>query len=141
MRSRKPATVGRPDDSPSPPVYTNDAIAIAREIGSGFDHVRVDLLWDGSELWLGELTFYNQTGHFSGRFGRSINSKMTRSWNIRRSHFLRNPQSHWGLRLYARTLRSVLRQMKNPCYPKALSWLMSKGVAGSYGSGRPHGAD
>jgi len=125
VRSKKAATVGKADLSMPPPAYLHDAKSIAKAIGSQFDHVRVDLLWDGRNLWLGELTFYNQTGNFSGKMGKAKYSEMTRYWDLRRSNFLKQPPQHWVLRRYAKLLRGQLSKSRWSDFPRFLSWLMA----------------
>ena len=41
-------------------------LRVARRLGASFDHVRVELLHDGTDLWFGEMTFYHLAGHLPG---------------------------------------------------------------------------
>lgn len=80
--------------------------ALAAEIGRHFDHVRVDVLTDGTELYLGELTIYNLGGrtHWTGAL---IDTPLNRSWDLRRSWFLSVPQRGWRA-IYAAALRRAI---------------------------------
>lgn len=51
-------------DRPFPrPKRLADMIAIAERLGSGFDHVRVDIYDGGASIWIGEITVYSWSGH------------------------------------------------------------------------------
>ncbi len=79
------------------------AEAQARRIGAAFDHVRIDFLTNGEDLWLGEMTLYNLAGRLS-RGGSDPCHPATRAWDLRRTYFLSNPpQSGWRA-VYARAL-------------------------------------
>ncbi|NRA99736.1 MAG: hypothetical protein HRU32_07945 [Rhodobacteraceae bacterium] len=89
------------DQSPLPECV-GKAIDIAGAVGSYFDHMRVDFLTAGSDVFLGEITVYSQGGYLVG--GSSLGSVPSRSWDLRRSWFLN--ASHRGWRKhYARALR------------------------------------
>lgn len=81
-------------------------VEVARDIGAIFDHMRVDLLTNGSDAWLSELTIYNQGG-YQVLFGRDPDAQITRAWDIRRSWFMTTPQPGWRGE-YADALRRVL---------------------------------
>ena len=81
---------------------------IAREIGSRFDHMRVDLYTDGQEVWLGELTIYNLGGYIPDH-GFDPDSKLNVAWDLRQSWFLSTPQKGWR-KLYAAAL---IRKLNN----------------------------
>ncbi len=90
------------------PDTTDRAVAIASAIGADFDHLRVDFLTDGAALYLGEVTVYNLSGT-SRHAGHLIDTPMNRSWDLRRSWFLRSPQRGL-LKLYADALRRAIDQ-------------------------------
>lgn len=93
------------DQAPLPPMI-DKALRLASEIGSHFDHIRVDTMSDGETLYLGELTVYNQAGRFH-RQGHFVEAPVNRSWDLRKTWFMTTPQK--GLwRLYANALRRAL---------------------------------
>ena len=92
---------------PLPPTAER-AEAIARDIGSRFDHMRVDLYTDGQEVWLGELTVYNLAGRIPVH-GFDPDSKLNLAWDLRPSWFLSTPQRGWQ-KLYAAALIRKLNQ-------------------------------
>jgi hypothetical protein len=79
---------------------------LAARIGEHFDHVRVDVLIDGDDMYLGELTLYSIAGRVYER-GDQVDDHMNRSWDLRKSWFLSTPQSGWRA-FYARALRRRL---------------------------------
>jgi hypothetical protein len=83
-------------------------MAIPRTLGAEFDHLRVDLFWDGSALWFGELTVYNQAGYHKRPSGNDKHSMLSRAWDIRRSDFLQRSDLTGIKRWYARALKAVL---------------------------------
>ena len=90
---------------PLPPTGSQ-AEEIAREIGSFFDHMRVDLYTDGQEIWLSELTVYNLGGHMAGH-GLDPKSPLNTSWDLKKSWFLSTRQPGWRGR-YAAAFRRHL---------------------------------
>lgn len=97
---------------PLPPTH-HRATAITREIGSRFDHMRVDLFTDGNEVWLSELTVYNLSG-FITVHGLDPDSPLNTSWDLRESWFLTTHQQGWR-RMYANALKRTLsRQTHSP---------------------------
>jgi hypothetical protein len=88
------------------------AEAFARQIGAMFDHMRVDLLTDGTTVWLGEMTVYNLAGRFTGT-GADPSAQMSRAWDLRRSTALRSPASGWRA-VYFRALRRRIDRRDGP---------------------------
>jgi hypothetical protein len=86
---------------PLPPTHKH-AEKIACDIGSRFDHMRVDLFTDGQEVWLNELTVYNLSGHMAAH-GFEPTSPLNTAWDLRRSWFLTTSQQGWR-KLYAKAL-------------------------------------
>jgi hypothetical protein len=83
---------------------------LARRIGAGLDHVRVDFLTNGKALWLGEMTLYNLAGRLT-RGGSDPGHPANLAWDLRRTHFLRNPpRTGWRARYAAALLRELNRQ-------------------------------
>jgi len=106
--SPEPANISENrDDRPLPD--TIDVMAkLAKQIGSHFDHMRVDFYSDGTNVTLGELTVFN----FGGRFpktGADPNNRMNRAWDISGTWFLTTLQSEWKQE-YANELREVLAE-------------------------------
>ncbi len=88
------------------PNTTEQAESIARHIGKYFDHMRVDILTDGSEIWFSELTVYNMSGHHPS-VGDDPEQTLNTSWDLRESWFLKSSQKGWR-RMYAQALRNEL---------------------------------
>ncbi|MBF2098327.1 MAG: hypothetical protein IGQ88_08135 [Gloeomargaritaceae cyanobacterium C42_A2020_066] len=88
------------------PKCIGKALELASKIGADFDHVRVDFLTDGTQLYLGEITIYN-LGGYAHHTGNIIDTPLNRSWDIRRSWFLRSPQKGWR-KAYAAALRRAI---------------------------------
>lgn len=68
------------------PDNVDEIIRIAKIFGSDFDHMRVDLLTDGVDIYLGELTVYNCAGYHSGPSGNDPNGSMTKLWDIKKAY-------------------------------------------------------
>lgn len=85
------------------PEINERALEIAREIGRHFDHIRVDLLSDGQNLWFGELTMYNVGGRIA-LVGTTPSAGVNTSWDLRKSWFMQNEQKGWR-KYYADALR------------------------------------
>jgi len=96
------------DDRPLPENLPR-MLALSAQIGRHFDHVRVDFLTDGTDLYLGELTIYNLGGrtHWTGTL---IDTPLNRSWDLRRSWFLSVPQRGWRAMYAAALRRAITRQ-------------------------------
>lgn len=90
-------------------------IELARELGARFDHMRVDLLSDGRQIWFGELTLYNLGGHVVDR-GQDPDDPLNTSWDLRSSWFLSTPQKGWR-RFYAGALRRHLERQQSASTP------------------------
>ena len=93
------------DRAPLPDVVMK-GLKLASEIGERFDHIRVDTLTDGKTLYLGELTVYNLAGRVYND-GANFDNALNRSWDLRQSWFLTEPQSGWRMS-YAAALRRQL---------------------------------
>jgi len=95
------------DMTPLPPMI-DDLLAVASQIGSRFDHMRVDFLTDGTDFYLGELTVYHNAGVVY-RQGHLQDAHATRSWDLRQSWFMAAPQTGWRA-VYAKALRRKITQ-------------------------------
>jgi hypothetical protein len=78
----------------------------AKRIAANPDHLRIDLMWNGRQLYFGEITVYSHAG-FLRNPNQALLEEMAESWDLRRSWFLTNPQSGWR-GLYANWLRQKL---------------------------------
>lgn len=76
------------------PATIGAALAVAEQIGLHFDHMRVDILTDGQQIWFGELTVYNMAGHLP-LAGDDPMQTVNTAWDLRSSWFLRQPQTGW----------------------------------------------
>ncbi len=88
------------------PENTQEALDLARQIGDHFDHMRVDILTDTRNLWFSELTVYSLAGKIP-LSGHISTEGVNTSWDLRRSWFLRTPQTGWK-KLYADRLRKLI---------------------------------
>jgi len=77
---------------------------VARQIGSHFDHMRVDFYSDGTDILLSELTVYNLGGFFP-KMGTDPDNRMNQAWDITDTWFLTTPQDGWRQE-YANELRA-----------------------------------
>lgn len=123
-RSPTPATVAPPDPSRPLPQEIDEATRVARVLGQEFDHLRIDLLWDSTRLWFGELTVYNLSGYFPGHSGTNPDSETNKAWDIRLSAFLCNPPRHVWRSIYARSLARVLQREEGPQLPRLLAHMI-----------------
>ncbi len=88
------------------PETAGPAMALAKEFGRHFDHVRVDILSDGKKMWFGELTFTNLGGHVNGDLQFSVD-EMNALWDIRKTWFFTTPQKGWRKWYAAALLRRL----------------------------------
>lgn len=98
--------VGKKAGRPKP-ACMDAALETASEIGKNFDHIRVDFLSDGTNLWFSELTVYSLGGK-SPIAGDDATAGVNVHWRIQDSWFMRTPQSGWRA-IYASRLRLALR--------------------------------
>jgi len=108
VRSPEKAALAEPRLDIELPASIGEAIRIAGVLGAEFDHMRIDLFWDGSELWLGEVTVYNQAGYHKHPSGNDRNSMFSQEWDIRRSHFLQRYDLSGVKKWYARALCAAM---------------------------------
>lgn len=99
-----PDSMHLPADYVLPPSYF-EAMALARRLSRGVDHVRVDFLVDGEAVYLGEMTVYPGAGY--GREREASNAPLIeRAWfeALHNSWFLSTAQP-WPLSLYQSAFR------------------------------------
>ncbi len=88
------------------PVDVERLCELAVTVAQGHDHLRVDFMWNGRDLYLCEVTVYSIAGYL--RYSNSeILKVMTDCWDLRKSWFLTAAQTGWRKR-YADWLRSKL---------------------------------
>ncbi|KQV05861.1 ATP-grasp fold amidoligase family protein [Devosia sp. Root105] len=99
-----PDTMHLPADYVLPPSYF-EAMGLAQRLSRGIDHVRVDFLVDGADIYLGEMTVYPSAGY--GREREASNAPLIeRAWfeAFHNCWFLSHPQP-WPLSLYQGAFR------------------------------------
>jgi hypothetical protein len=84
------------------------AVGYARQLSVGVDYARFDFLWNGQDLFGGEITVYPAGGM------RDPANSVTRDvllggWDLLQSHFLKSPQAGWTRR-YAEALKQELNR-------------------------------
>ena len=99
------STAKRRAERPVPPA-AEPALDWARRLGAHFDHVRVDFLSNGTDIWLSELTLTNLGGHFEG-VEDDVVEAMNRTWDLSGTWFMTYPHKGWRRR-YADALRRTL---------------------------------
>ncbi|MFQ1701592.1 hypothetical protein ACJ5NV_13465 [Loktanella agnita] len=102
-RDDRPTTVSPIIDVLPLPPAADEGLRIAAEIGAGFDQMRIDTMTDGEDIYVGEITVYNQGGRAHSQ-GHYAEAPLNRSWDLRRSWFLTHPQSGWRA-IYSSALR------------------------------------
>lgn len=127
-RSTERAAVAPPAPERPIPAGIHEAITIARHLGREFDHLRVDLLWDGETLWFNELTVYNQSGRFPGAAGTDTKAPFARAWDIRQSAFLQRPPRTGRRAIYAHALKRALDRKPGDQLPPVLAKLVSRDI-------------
>lgn len=103
---RYPSVCDGKVDAPLGHVLTR-AISLARDLGAPFDHMRVDLLEAEGQLWMSEMTIYNQGGKIT-RGGDDPNNPVSRAWDLRRSMAIRRCSGSLGRRIYLALLKRAL---------------------------------
>jgi len=79
------------------------AVQFARQISIGVDYARFDFLWNGKELFGGEITVYPAAG-VRDPSNALVNTAILTGWDLRQSHFLRSQHDGWT-QLYADALK------------------------------------
>lgn len=93
-----------PDDAPASHRKMFD---MAARLAGGRDHVRVDLYEVDGDIYFSEYTFHNFGGLISADI-RATFPEIDMLWDLRRSWFLRTPQSGWR-KAYAKWLKIRLQ--------------------------------
>ena len=100
-----------PDDF-KPPESMAKAYEYAKVVSRGMDFVRVDFLCTPNEVFAGELTFYSHAGYLLWNES-SLQEKVSRMWDLRKSWFLTSPQPGWR-GIYAGALRRRIDEEAGP---------------------------
>jgi hypothetical protein len=99
-----------PDDFQLP-IETKEMIALAKHIAKGFDHLRIDFLWNGRLFYITEITIYSQGG-FLLYSDQQLLGRMAEAWDLEASWLFTTNQKGWR-KHYAEWLRARLRNLKN----------------------------
>lgn len=83
------------------------AVQFAQKLSVGVDYARFDFLWNGSELFGGEITVY-PAGGFLDPANSLANAVTMTGWDLMQSHFLKSQHTGW-MRIYADALRRRLK--------------------------------
>ena len=84
------------------------AVQFAQKLSVGVDYVRVDFMWNGTELFGGEITVYPASGVLDPT-NPSANVVIMNGWDLMQSHFLKSQHTGW-MRIYADTLSRRLKK-------------------------------
>jgi hypothetical protein len=82
------------------------AVRFAERLSEGVDYARFDFLWNGTELYGGEITVYPAAGG-ADPANAVLNHVMLMGWDLRQAHFLKAQHTGWR-RIYADALRRRL---------------------------------
>lgn len=88
-----PAVSALPAEFTLPPGI-DELTETARAICSGFDHLRVDFLWNGANYFLTEITIYSMAGYIVYS-DMELRRRMADYWDLRQSWLLTTPQRGW----------------------------------------------
>lgn len=100
-----PSTSRLPLDFSLPPAYS-EAVSCAIKLSRGIDYARYDFLFNGQQLYAGEITVYPAAGLRSGTQGM-LERMINEAWSIENSWFLTTRHRGWRS-LYAKWLRRQL---------------------------------
>lgn len=96
------------DDAPA---SHHKMFEMAARLAGGRDHVRVDMYEVDGDIYFSEYTFHNFGGLISADI-RATFPEIDTLWDLRRSWFLRTPQTGWR-KAYAKWLNMRLQQRAN----------------------------
>jgi hypothetical protein len=86
------------------------AVSLTEQLTVGVDYVRCDFLWNGAELFGGEITVYPAAG-LPEIINSSARAITLSGWDLVQSHFLKSSQTGWK-RIYADALKRQLNSVK-----------------------------
>jgi hypothetical protein len=87
------------------------AVQFSKVLSVGVDYARYDFLWNGQELFGGEITLYPAGGN-ADPANKAVNKATLSGWDLRQSHFLKTQHGGWK-QLYADAL--------NRCWARQIS--------------------
>jgi len=98
---------------PLPPGFSalepyRQAVKFTEKLSMGVDYARFDFMWNGRQLFGGEITLY-PAGGMSDPHNTVCHIATLNGWDLLQSHFLRRPQSGWKA-VYAAALRRQLKR-------------------------------
>jgi hypothetical protein len=82
------------------------ALRHTAKLSVGVDYARFDFMWNGTNLYAGEITVY-PAGGASEIKNRSVHAAIIKGWDLKCSRFLRTPHSG-VVRIYADALKRLL---------------------------------
>lgn len=98
---------GLPEDLDIAGPYRS-AVEYTRRLSVGVDYARYDFMWNGEQLYGGEITVYPSAG-MNELANPKVHATVVNGWDLDVSHFLTT--RHEGLRrLYAKALRRRIRK-------------------------------
>lgn len=98
--------VGKIDENFILPDAFFKAIDYAEVLSKGIDYARYDFIYDGENLYAGEITIYPAAGLSRADLtdNNSFDAIINKSWDIKKSWFITTPQSGWH-RIYSNILK------------------------------------
>lgn len=95
LESDEPQIAGRlPMDFSLPPSY-NEAVSCAIKLSKGVDYARYDFLFNGQQLYAGEITVYPSAGLSRSRAHGVLEQTINEAWSIKKSWFLTTRHHGW----------------------------------------------
>ena len=99
------------DDSPIKPLLRDlavsepyrQAVQFTKQLSIGVDYARFDFMWNGKDLFGGEITVYPAGGNAHSA-NAQVNACILEGWDISQSHFVKSQQRGWK-RLYTGALK------------------------------------
>jgi hypothetical protein len=82
-------------------------VQFARKLSVDVDYARFDFMWNGKELFGGEITVYPAAG-MTDPLNSSANTMTLTGWDLLQSHFLKSRHSGW-VGFYADALKRHLK--------------------------------
>jgi hypothetical protein len=84
------------------------AVQFTRQLSVGVDYARFDFMWNGRNLFGGEITVFPAAGN-SDPVNYSTHAAVLNGWDLMQSHFLKSEHSGWT-RCYADALKRRLKK-------------------------------
>ena len=84
------------------------AVRYARQLSIGVDYARFDFMWNGRDLFGGEITVYPAAG-MADPANTLTRDALLGGWDLMQSHFLKSQHTGW-MRIYAEALMRRLKK-------------------------------